>query len=141
MSPEEANRGINANSGITAMSCSNRMPKAARPYGAVSCFFSASICRPIAVDESDSTTETSRPSLMLSSHHAANGHSSSVDSSICSVPLTKISRRSTRRRFGLSSSPMTNNSRTMPSSEKWRMVSTSSTRPSTQGPTITPAAR
>ena len=59
----------------------------------------------------------------------------------CSAPSPNTSRRISHRREGFSSMPMMNNSRTTPSSARWRISSALSIRPSTDGPTRIPASR
>ncbi len=70
-----------------------------------------------------------------------NPASNAALNSTCAAPTPKIERRSCQSLEGFNSRPMINIRNTTPSSEKWRISSTSLINPSPHGPIAIPASK
>ncbi len=104
--------------GIIAISWNNKMPKAARPSGAISLFLSAKICITIAVDDiakaipiiNDAVGDTPKANQTISATPIE-------QENICKPPSVNTSFRIFFKRSKLSSSPIANKRNITPSSD------------------------
>ncbi|MNV58502.1 hypothetical protein D3C71_1508820 [compost metagenome] len=102
---------------------------------------SDSSCRPTAVDDSASAVPITSALFQWKWYISSRPPSTLAVSSTCTLPPPNTGRRITINRDGDNSRPIRNSSITTPISAALRMRSASCTKPSTCGPSATPAAR
>jgi hypothetical protein len=136
-----ASSGTRPISGIAAMSWNSRIAKLVRPTGAVSRLRSFMLWIAIAVDESASASPATSAARHGRPTVTKKPASSAPHSASCMPPPRNTSRRISHSRLGSSSSPIANSISTTPNSAKCMIDSTSSMKPSPNGPIAQPATR
>lgn len=110
--------GISARMGMAATSWNSRMEKPAWPLGVRMRLRSAMTCRQMAVDDRARPMPAIRLTRQEKPKAQAARNSTPVQASICASPHPRMGRRSSHRRLGCSSSPITKSISTTPNSAK-----------------------
>ena len=95
----------------------------------------------MAVDDSAMASPPTSDARQPQPSSSPTGMSRAAHSPICNAPPSSTARRMAHRRWGSSSSPMTNSISTTPSSDTCRMATGSDTSASPTGPMATPASK
>ena len=138
---EIASNGINASIGTTAISCISSTEKLARPPAVRIRFFSFSVCRTIAVDDSETNIprvnaiSQARPSQIKAPATAIEVPTT------CAPPMPISLCRISHSAFGSSSSPIRNSIITTPNSAKCCRFAVSLPTTLSSGPSKIPAAK
>ena len=138
----DASSGKTASIGITAMSWKSSTAIDACPPAGLSRSFSASVCRTIAVEESESVMPIAKAAGTRTPSAMAMPATATVVMSTCSPPMPRIGARRRHKRSGSSSRPITKSIMTTPNSATCIMSCPSAPRkPRPKGPIAVPASR
>ena len=136
-----ASAGISASMGMDWMSCASDSATVLWPVVVLASRRSASACRAMAVEDSDKPKPSTSAACQPAPNTSARPPSASVHSAICTLPHTKMGRRSRQTLDGSSSSPTRNSMSTTPSSARRSTDALSAISRNPQGPMRMPASR